>query len=126
MIVATEKFQGRTKFDDEFLSRLDRNFDRLNRRRKIAVTVVSTSYTIVETDELVVYTGTGGHTITLPHATAYDGYSFTVKHAGTGVLTLDATSKGQLMTNLGLVNTTTLTIGDGVDLDAGNNSWQVT
>lgn len=122
-----EPFFGRsfTSFSAAFLTQLDRNFERLFKRQKLAVTVVTTAYAVKETDDVVVYTGTGGHTITLPNATAYKGYQFAVKHAGAGVLTLDATSAGQLWTSLGLVNSVTLAVGDGVDLVAGNTNWQI-
>lgn len=121
-----EKFYGQFKeFPGSFLSQLDRNFERLFRRQKFNETVVSESYTIVETDDLIIYNGTGGHTIYFPHAVAFAGYCFRVKHVGAGVLTCDATGKGGFFTSLGLVDTYNMASGDGIDNDAANGSWQI-
>jgi hypothetical protein len=49
-----------------------------------------------------------------------------VKHAGAGVLTVDATAGGQIFSSLGLVNSVTLAVGDGIDFNAANGSWQIT
>lgn len=108
----------------DFVGRLDRNFERLNENFKVVTKVLSTSYTIKETDELIVYTGTGGNTYYLPSATAYDGYQFTIKNAGSGNLTLDATGNGGIFSTL-LANTLVLAVGDGVDVIAANGAWQV-
>jgi hypothetical protein len=112
------------KLPADFLSQLDRNFERLVNNRKLNATVVQTDYTVVETDNLVIYVGTGG-TIYLPHAVEFSGYAFTVKHAGSGTLVIDATNKGQIFSSDGLTNTITLASGDGADFTAGNNTWQI-
>lgn len=126
MILTIETFRGQyPELPSGFLVRLDTALDRLNRRRKVNVTVTSTDYIVVETDEVVVYTGAGGQTTYLPNATAYDGYTFNVKHAGTGVLTVDATNNGQIFSSLGLTNTITLATGDGIDFAAANGAWQI-
>jgi hypothetical protein len=111
----------------DLLVMIDKLFERVVRRRPIDVTVVATTpYTVVITDDLVVFIGAAGGTIYLPNATAFDGFSYTVKHAGAGVLTVDATTAGQIFSSLGLVNTVTLAVGDGVEFNAANGSWQIT
>jgi hypothetical protein len=106
-----EKFYGSfaDKLTSEFLSRLDRNFERLARWRKLNVTVSAVDYTLVITDDVVVYTGAGGHTFTLPNAVAFVGYNFIVKNAGAGNLT---------------INGGTLASGVGLHLYAANGAWQ--
>lgn len=127
MILTIETFRGQyPDLPAGFLVRLDTALDRLNRRRKANVTVVAGSYSLVETDEVVLYSGGGGHTFSLPSSSKYEGYIFEVKHSGTaGNLTVDGTSVGQIFNAGGLVNTVVLTIGQGLRLLAGNSSWQV-
>ena len=121
MKIFVEKFYEQFgKITPEFLSRLDRNFSRLAAYRKLTVTIISANYTLVETDDVVVYTGIGGHTFTLPNPVAFVGYSFHVKHAGSGVLTIS----GSLFTTSLVTSVTTLT-GDGIDFTAANAAWQI-
>lgn len=127
MSLLIEKFYGSySQFPTEFLAQLDRNFARLAERPKYNITVPPNgNYTLVGTDDVVVYAFTGGNTYYLPHAVMFDGYVFIIKHAGSGVLTVDATNKGQIQSSLGLVNSVTLNPGDGVQFSAGNQNWQI-
>ena len=72
--------------------------------------------------QVVVYTGTGGHTITLPDATEVGAESnkiIIVKHNGAGVLTIDGTSTQTIDDAL----TVTLAPYDSVVLYSSTGSW---
>ena len=87
----------------------------------LAATEQSGSYA-PSSGQVVVYTGTGGHTITLPDATEVGAESnkiIIVKHNGAGVLTIDGTSTQTIDDAL----TISLAPYDSVILYSSTGSW---
>lgn len=63
------------------------NWEFFNRR---TFTGITTTYTVLDADDVIVVTGASTFTITLPAiADANEGRTVVVKHAGTGVITID-------------------------------------
>lgn len=82
----------------------------------------SGAHTMVPTERIATYIGTGGHTFTLMAASAARGALQTIKNAGTGTLTVDATGSGQIFDEI-LVNTLSLLPGDSIDLGSNGTRW---
>ena len=70
--------------------RVNGNFQTSN-GRVLGVNTVTADYQVLVSDHAVVYTGTGGHTLTLPAATVV-GQELQLKHSGAGSLTIARSS----------------------------------
>jgi hypothetical protein len=91
----------------------------------LGVTLAAGNHTIVDADSSIVYTGAGGHTITLINAATNNGRTLWIKNNGSGAVTVDATGLGQLVPSTGAVNTISLAANEHLVIQAGNSKWQV-
>lgn len=91
----------------------------------LGVTTAAGNYTIVAADSTVIYTGAGGHTVTLINAATNNGRLVFLKNNGSGSVTIDATGLGQLVPKTGATNTVTLLANEHLIIQAGNSKWQV-
>jgi hypothetical protein len=90
------------------------------------VTTAAANYTVLAADSTVIYTGTGGHTITLVDAATSTGRILFIKNNGSGAaITIDATGLGQLVPSTGAANTVSLAANAFLVIQAGNSKWQV-
>jgi hypothetical protein len=80
--------------------------------------------TLQSTDHDLIYTGTGGDTLTLVAASSNVGREVEVFNDGSGSLTVDATGLGQIRTGgAAAANTVTVAAGTGLRFKAGNGKW---
>ena len=71
------------------------------------------------------YTGTGGHTWTLPLRASLVGLTFRIKNIGSGAdLVVSRAGADQLFTT-SAVNTVNVPVGTSIDVTAGNSFWNV-
>jgi hypothetical protein len=81
----------------------------------------SASQTLTGDNSTVVYSGTGGHTFTMPLANVAAGLAISIKHAGSGTLTLARQSSNVFD---GSATSVTLNPGDSITLTSnGVSSW---
>jgi hypothetical protein len=80
----------------------------------------SASYSILTSDYYIAYTGTGGHTFTLPAATT-GGRSFLIKHSGTGTLTIARSGSDTID---GATSLTLATYDSALLVADGTSDWE--
>lgn len=82
-------------------------------------------YTLTQTDAYVGYTGTGGHTFTLPAVSASTSRVFLIKNRGTGTLTIGRTGADELFTTVAATSFS-LVAGEGAMVVCDGTYWVIT
>lgn len=82
-------------------------------------------YTLTQTDAYVGYTGTGGHTFTLPAISASTSRVFLIKNRGTGTLTIGRTGADELFTTVAATSFS-LVPGEGAMVVCDGSYWVIT
>lgn len=90
---------------------------------KLSIATKSTSYNITTQDNVIVHTGSSGHTFTLPTAIGATGQTFSIKNSGSSTLTLNTTSSQTIFTT-SAVTSVTLQIGDVYVVISDGANWQ--
>lgn len=92
---------------------------------RLNTAVKSGSYTIDTSDYLILYTGAGGGTFTLPAVSGNTGRVFVVKNRGTGALTVARSGSDEIFTTTN-VSSFSLAVGLGATFICDGTYWVVT
>lgn len=83
------------------------------------------AYTILSDDLYIGYTGGGSQAFTLPAAASHTGRLYILKNRGSGTLTVNVTSSGQLWTNAAVASRDLL-VGECLTVISDGTYWVAT
>lgn len=83
------------------------------------------AYSVTATDCVVNYTGGGSQAFTLPAAASHTGRLYVLKNRGSGTLTVNVTSSGQLWTD-SIVTSRDLLVGECLTVISDGTYWVAT
>jgi hypothetical protein len=93
--------------------------------RIVKVATDADDHTFTTSEHVIVYTGTGTHVFTLPAVTGTAGTVYKAKNRGSGSITLVTTAAANELFIAAATNTTTLAVGDAVEVISDGTYWNV-